>query len=187
MERLIDKLLNLRTAEKHLVDCLLDIFVPKVFEKGLLVSTPEYSFPVIYFIEHGLVRGYFVSGQEQHTAWIMESGFFLPSAGFFTGDLSIEYIGFLKESRGFALNLAKADELARKEPRLYRMLLEIYEESLHAGKERELMLRISNAADRYLYFKRHHPKLIYLPIHDILASILNIESKYLYRIKRLYR
>jgi len=187
MERLIDKLLNLRTADKHLVDCLLEIFVPKVFKKGLLLSMPEYSYPVIYFIEYGLVRGYFVSHEEEHSAWIIESGFMLPSAGFFTATPSIEYVSFLKESRGFTLNLAKADELARNEPRLYRMLLEIYEESLHAGKEREMMLRIRHAGDRYLYFRECHPKLIHLPIHDILASILNIEPKYLYRIKRRYR
>lgn len=187
MERLIDKLLNLRTAEKHLVDRLQEIFVPKIFNKGLLLSMPDYSYPLIYFIEHGLVRGYFVSDEEEHTAWIMESGFLLPSAGFFSADPSIEYVGFLKESRGFALNLAKAEELARNEPRLYRMLLEIYEESLHAAKERELMLRIRYAEDRYLYFKEYHPRLIHLPIHDILASLLNIEPKYLFRIKRRYR
>nr|WP_315419979.1 hypothetical protein [uncultured Pedobacter sp.] len=187
MERLIDKLMNLRTAEKHLVDRLQEIFVPKIFNKGLLLSMPEYSHPVIYFIEYGLVRGYFVSHEEEHTAWIMENGFLLPSAGFFTATPSVEYVSFLKKSSGFALNLTKAEELARNEPGLYRMLLEIYEESLHAGKERELMLRIRHAEDRYLYFRECHPKLIHLPIHDILASILNIEPKYLYRIKCRYR
>lgn len=187
MQRLTYKLQNFRTAEKRLVDLLLDMFVPVVFHKGAILVTPIYSTPVLYFIEEGLVRGYFDSDGEQQTSWIMESGFLLPTKGIFSSNPGIEYISFLKDSRCYALNLFSVEELAVKEPRIYRMLLEIYEEGLREGKQRELLLRIKNAGERFLYFKSQHPRLIYLPIHDILASVLNIESKYLYRIKKIYR
>lgn len=177
----------MRTAEPQQMEQLINAFIPKSFEKGLLLSTPEYSFPVLYYIERGLARGYFDSGDEQHTAWILEEGFILPSAGYFNDADSIEYISFLDHSTGYALNLNKADELARANPVIYRLLLEIYEQSLHQAKERELMLRITHAADRYLYFKKSHPKLVHLPIHNILASLLNIQAKYLYKIKQYYR
>ncbi|MCX3265633.1 Crp/Fnr family transcriptional regulator [Pedobacter agri] len=186
-ENLIETLKNMRMAEPHHLEELIHAFIPKSFEKGLLLSTPEYSFPVLYYIEKGLARGYFDSGDNQHTAWILEEGFILPSAGYFHDADSIEYISFLEHSTGYALNLNKADELGRENPVVYRILLEIYEQGLHQSKERELMLRITHAADRYLYFMQSHPKLVHLPIHNILASLLNIQAKYLYKIKQYYR
>lgn len=187
MESLFNKLQNLRTAERRLLELLRDSFVPVFFYKGSILVSQIYAPPVLYFIEDGLVRGYFISDGEQQTSWIMENGFLLPPSGIFSSHSPLEYISFLKESHCYALNLARAEKLGLKEPTFYRMLLEIYEESLLDAKERELMLRIKDAGERFLYFKRQHPKLIYLPIHDILASILNIESKYLYRIKKIYR
>lgn len=187
MQRLTCKLQNFRTAEKRLVDLLLDMFVPVMFHKGALLVTPIYSTPVLYFIEDGLVRGYFDSNGAQQTSWIKDNGFLLPTAEIFSSNTCVEYISFLKDSHCYVLNLASVEVLAIKEPRLYRMLLEIYEEGLREGKERELLLRIKNAGERFLYFKSQHPRVIYLPIHDMLASLLNIESKYLYRIKKIYR
>jgi len=186
MQRIIEKLQTLKSADPRLADLMASFFVPKSFKKGVLLSMPDYSYPILYFIEEGLVRGYFVNGEEERTAWVIESGFFLPSTGFFSNGASIEYVSFLKDSQTYALNLIQFDEQAAKSPGLYRMLLEIYEEHILEGKVRENMLRIHLAEQRYLYFKDRHPRLTELLSHDVLASYLSIDSKYLFFIKKKY-
>jgi len=187
MKRLIEKLQSLQNINGHLAGQIAEMFVPKIFNKGLLLSTPDHSYPEIYFIENGLARGYFIHDGQEYTSWISENGFILPTTSFFSYSRSIEYINFLKDSSGYALNLNQWNEHAKINPAYSPILLEIYEENIQNVKQREQMLRIRHAETRFLHFQKLHPELINLPIHKILASLLGIESKYLFKIKRKYR
>lgn len=66
------------------------------------------------------------------------------------------------------------------------MLIEIYEGQLNTVKNREQLLKIGHAEKRYLLFREEHPRLMEKLIHDVLASILSIETKYLYKIKKKF-
>jgi len=187
MKRLIEKLQSLRNANSKLVEQISDMFVHKVFKKGLLISTPDHSYPEIYFIEEGLARGYFIHDEVEYTSWILQSGFVLPTTSFFSKSRSIEYIDFLKDSSGYAINLQYWKDQGKLNPTLLILLLELYEENIQGIKLREQMLRIRHAETRFLFFKALFPELINLPIHKILASLLAIEAKYLFTIKRKYR
>lgn len=187
MKLLIEKLQSLQHATGHLVREIAEISVPKIFSKGLLLSTPEHSYPELYFIDNGLARGYFTHQGQEQTSWILAQGFILPTASFFSFSRSIEYINFLKDSSGYAISLSQWSELGKINPVFLLMLLEIYEENLQQIKQREQMLRIRHAETRFLYFQQQYPELVNLPTHEILASLLAIESKYLFKIKRKYR
>jgi len=66
------------------------------------------------------------------------------------------------------------------------MLIEIYEGQLNTVKNREQLLKVGHAEKRYLLFREEHPRLMGKLIHDVLASILSIEPKYLYKIKKKF-
>ena len=187
MTRLLEKLNSLQNANSQLVDQISQMSVYKFFKKGLLLSTPDHSYPEIYFIEEGLIRGYFLHEGVEYTSWILQSGFVLPTTSFFSKSSSIEYIDFLKDSSGYAINLKHWLDQGKFNSALLFLLLELYEENLQKIKLREQMLRIRHAETRFLFFKELFPELINLPIHKILASMLAIESKYLFTIKRKYR
>lgn len=187
MKRLIEKIQSLKNVKGHIAVQIADMFVPKTFNKGLLLSTPDHSYPELYFIEYGLARGYYVHQGQEYTSWILENGFILPATSFFSSSRSIEYINFLKDSSGYALNLNQWNEFAKVDTAFSLILLEIYEENIQNARQREQMLRIRHAETRFLHFQNLYPELINLPIHKILASLLGIESKYLFKIKRKYR
>ncbi|MFC3560192.1 Crp/Fnr family transcriptional regulator [Pedobacter jamesrossensis] len=184
---LIEKLRSLQNANAEIIDQIAESFIPKTFNKGLLLSTPEYSHPVLYYVENGLARGYFLHEGKENTSWIIESGFILPSTSFFAKTSSAEHISFISDSIGYSMNLSLIDDFAKVDPTFYRILLEIYEEDIHLRIQRERMLRIRHAETRFLHSQKEYPELIYLPIHNIIASFLNIESKYFFKIKRKYR
>jgi CRP-like cAMP-binding protein len=184
---LYEKLNELLTADAGSIDLLTGLFVPVTFRKGMSLPVHDYAFPILYFIEAGLVRGYFFYRQEEYTCWILEQGFLIRMARIADDKAAPEYIEFLTDTSGWSLNLGKAELLAQKDPLMYRILLEIFQENIREGKIRELMLRIPNAQDRYLFAKAENPHLGYKVIHAIYASFLNIESKYLFKIKKKLR
>jgi len=182
---LIEKLQGLNNTKSDLIGKILESFIPKTFHKGLLLNTPEHSYPVLYYIESGLARGYFFHHGQENTSWIIKSGFILPS--FFSKTNSEEYINFISDTTGYSLNLSLLDGFAKMNSAFYRLMLEIYEEDMHLRMQREKMLRIKNAETRFLHFQKVYPELMYLPIHNIIASFINIESKYFFKIKAKYR
>lgn len=185
-QKLMHRLSSMRTASPLVVPLLSELFIPVSFKKGQLLIA-GHSFPLLYFIETGVVRGYFLHGQEEHTCWLQEEGFLLPFNGFFIEEPSIEQIEFLSDTTGWSLNLAKAESLAQKEPLMYRMLLEIYERKLVDAKYTDYMLRLDRAEDRVEFIQKIRENLIYRVINRYAASFLNIGDKYLFTIKKLYR
>ncbi|MBB5436944.1 CRP-like cAMP-binding protein [Pedobacter sp. AK017] len=186
-QTLMETLTMLATSTPETALLLKKLFVPVFFRKGTLFHIHERASPMLYFIETGLVRGYFYYKQEEYTAWLMESGFLLPAAGFFTKVPAIEYVHFLTDTNGSSLNLEIAVALAQEHPLLYRMLLEIYERDLQAGKHRELMLRLKLAENRFLYAREICGKLFFKVVNPVMASFMNIEKKYIFKFKKIHR
>ncbi|TCD03493.1 DUF1963 domain-containing protein [Pedobacter psychroterrae] len=80
---LYEQLSRLRTATPELVRKLTGLFVPVTFRRGTLLSVPDHTLPVLYFIEKGVVRGYYFYHQEEYPCWIRRGGFLLPGIGYF--------------------------------------------------------------------------------------------------------
>lgn len=178
---------RLDTATPDALQVLTNIFVPVTFKKGMVLTSSDQPCSKLYYIASGLVRGYFFYNNEEHTCWILEQGFLAPVAHPDGSGQAVEYIGFLTETHGWALNLNKAEVLAQKDPSMYRMLLEIYQDIILEGKARELMLRIQTADEKYQYIEQKNEPLLFKLNNQILASLLNIKLKYLYKVKKRQR
>lgn len=183
-QTLTERLMALNTSAPEPVLLLKNLFVPIIFRKGTLFHCDGYASPLLYFIETGQLRGYYFYNQKEYTAWLMETGFLLPAAGFFTKTPAMEHVQFLTDASGYSLNLEIAVALAQEKPLLYRMLLEIYETALHEGKHRELMLRLKTAGERLTFIKQAGNNLIYKVLNPIAASFLDVTEKYFSSVKR---
>lgn len=186
-EKLLRRLAALNAATPQSLQLIAGLFVPVFFRKGMILYLPDHSFPILYYIERGLLRAYFFYQQEEYTAWLMDEGFLIPFDSFFSPAPALEYIQFLSDSEGWSLNLSKAEALAQQEPQLYRMILEIYETELRQGKQRELMLRLGTAGQRIAFAEKSYGRVLDKVLHQVLASFLNIEDKYLYKVLKKRR
>jgi CRP-like cAMP-binding protein len=183
MENIKERLLKMNTSTPQAVQVLMKLGMEQNFKKGTIISSPQHSFPILYFIEDGLVRGFSEFDGKENTFWVLQSGFILPSKGYFINREFPEYVQFLSDTKTWSLNLLKSAKPAIHQPILYQMLLEINETSYFEARDRELFLRLSEARERYLWLKRKNPSLIYLLKKEILASLLNMSTKHLSRIK----
>lgn len=185
MEELYLKLRSLKTANEAVIDLLENLFIPITFKKNWVLSNlTGISSANLYYISNGLIRGMVMGGKEDHCLWVKENGFIVPTNGFLTGVESVEYIEALADTTGYSLNLLRADTLARNNINMYRMLLEIYEEALLEGRQREVMLRLKKAIDRYNFFGKNFPYLKKRMTDEQQAEYLHIERKYFYSIKK---
>lgn len=183
MDTLTEKLKSLHSASATDLPLLRDLFIKTHFRKGWILD-PFYSIPSLYYIETGLVRGSVTYKEESYTIRFQERGFLTVGNELFSENASLEAIEFLRDTTGYRLNLKKADEAANTNSNLYKILLEIYEENLSDGKQREVMLHIKNAKDRFCYLIDHFPQLAKVLTDVQAADLLRIEKKYYYRIKK---
>lgn len=183
MKNLKEKLTQLNSSTAEIIEQFIALGQEQYFKKGSIISSPQHSFPILYFIEEGLVRGFVEHQHREHTLWVMQQGFILPAKGYFTQRKFPEYVQFLSNTTAWSLNLGKAAILAQENHLVYQILLEILEEAFYQAREREYLLRIIDAKERYLWLKTHQPSIIHLLSIDMMASYLRMSAKHFSRIK----
>lgn len=186
MNKLEEKIWAMKTADKRSVEELINLFVPITFRKGLIIGTPEHSYPILHFIEQGLVMGNCIIGDREIASRLLSSGFIPPIGGFLLNQNYPEFLHVLEETKAWYLNLVKAEALAQKNHHLYLMLMEIFEENMHRTRDWEMLLRTSNAYDRLLKFMDGNYLQHYTITNTNLAALLNINEKHLSKLKRRY-
>ncbi|WP_130857910.1 Crp/Fnr family transcriptional regulator [Olivibacter jilunii] len=184
MEELRKKLLTLKSADEKTINQLEFFFNRVHFKRNGIIYTSGYSASMLYYISRGLLKGVVSDDEEEHCLWFIDCGFIIPGNGFLTGTKTVESIEVLANTTGYSLNLVRADTVARNNPQMYRMLLEIYEESWLEGRKREIMLRKQTASDRYSYFVKNFPSLWRRLTLEQQAEYLHIGRKYFYNIKK---
>lgn len=181
MKTLNQKLIDFKNSTPISIRLFEELCHPFSFKKNEIINTFSHHNDKFYYVETGIVQGIFINELEEMTAYLTTDGFVTPSFLFSRKVSPIEYIRFLTDTEGWAINLAQADI---HDPHLALILLEIYEENLNASYEREKLTKIKNANDRYIYFLKNHKHLINSVSNKIIASFLNIHPKHLSEIKK---
>jgi len=176
MKTLNQKLMELKSSNPIAIQLFEDICQPVFFKKNEIINTLSYHINKLYYIETGVVQGIFIHDVEEMTAYLSTNGFIIPYFLFSRQSPPVEYIRFLEETKGWSINLVQHLDL---NSHLLLMLLEIYEESINAGYEREKIIRIKNADDRYISFLKNYKHLSNKVSIKILASFLNMHPKHL--------
>ena len=183
MKNLLIKLNKLKAANPLAIELFLNSGKTQYFKKGTLLNSSEHNYTMLYFVEEGLVRGFIHHLANEHTLWILDKGFIIPSNGDFSKRKFPEYIEFLKNTEVWCINLNNAKLNGNSNPVFYQILFEVYEEAIFVGKTREALLRLPDAKDRYIWFKTKNISLFHqLTIH-ILSSYLRMSPKQFSRIK----
>lgn len=184
MKNLQEKLSGLKSATTNSVLKFTELCELNRFKKGTLIKTYPPTASAAFFMEEGIVQSVFKSSQDEMTAYLITNNFLLPISLFDGKNSAIDYIEFLTDASVWVINLNQIKVLIKEEPEVSLLLLEIFEEIVIAGNEREKMLRMKNVNERYLYLLGQNKSLVYGLCNDILASYLNVTPKYLFTIKK---
>lgn len=181
MKTLNQKLIDFKNSTPISIRLFEELCHPFSFKKNEIINTLSHHIDKLYYVETGIVQGIFINELEEMTAYLTTDGFVTPYFLFSRKVSPIDRIKFLADTQGWSINLVQhLDHI----PDLNLILLEVYEECIHAGYEREKIIRIKNADDRYIYFLKNHKHLINQVSNKIIASFLNIHPKHLSVIKK---
>lgn len=138
----------------------------------------------LYFVEEGLVRGYYYEEEKEITHWFAREGEFATGFySFISREPSYEYIQALEDCKLVQVSHAALQELYSKFPeteRLGRLITENYYLKL---EDRLLSIQFKSAKERYHNLLSQNPKLLQRAPLGQIAAYLGITQETLSRIR----
>lgn len=185
---LIQHISQLLPVSDELKHELLQITTVKELKKGDTLISKGERCNDIFFIDSGLLRGYYYNDEEKEiTHWFAREGEFATSFyAFITRTASLEYIEALEDCELVQLAYSKLQHLYATFPeteRIGRLLTEAYYIKLEG---RLLGLQFTTAKERYDSLLGENPSLIQRAPLGYIASYLGITQETLSRIRAKY-
>lgn len=138
----------------------------------------------LYFVEKGLLRGYYYSDDKEITAWFSKEGEFATSFySFVTQKPTVEFVEALEDTELVQLPYYALQKLYRDFPeteRLGRLLTEAYYMQLES---RLLAMQFTSAKERYDTLLDTNPSLVNRAPLGSIASYLGMTQETLSRIR----
>jgi CRP-like cAMP-binding protein len=136
------------------------------------------------FIKKGLLRAFYVKGENEVSSWFMKEGDICVSIESFYGQRpGYEYIQAIEDTQLYYLYYAELELIYQKFPEfnvIGRILtikyLTLWSEQLYA-------IRMQNAKERYEWLLQFHPELIQRVPQKFIASYLDITPETLSKIR----
>ena len=138
----------------------------------------------LYFIEQGVVRGYYLKEGREVTSWFMREGDFIVSiVSFYTRQPATEYVELLEASTLWSISHEQLHQLYRDFPEFNvvgRLLTEKY---YVLSERRSQNLRMQTAPERYNQLLTDFPDIFGRVPLKFIASHLGISPETLSRLR----
>jgi len=156
----------------------------KVNKKAYFITSGQYV-SKIAFIFKGVFRSYFTDyfGKEINQAFLVEDDFI--ASRLIPNSKSLVNIQALTDCNILVADAREITKLANKHHSIALLLLKTTAFYFNKNQDREVMLRIQDAKENYLYFLKQHPGLIDKIPHYYIANHLHISSTHLSRIRKI--
>lgn len=137
----------------------------------------------IFFIQKGLLRGYYRGEKEVVTTWFAGQDEFIIPNNYFSQEPCNEYIQSLDNCTLLSLTHQACLKMCMESNDIAKIFFKLLEEKQFHSAIREKMLRIPNAEKRYQNIVKLMPVLNQNIKDEILASYINVTRRHLERLK----
>ncbi len=138
----------------------------------------------IYFVKKGLVRSYYIQGEQEISSKFMKEGDIIVSASsFFLQKESYEFIQAIEDSQLLSLCYDELQFIYKNFTEFNIISRVLTTKSYLLSEQRLYFIRMKQAADRYKLMLEHFPELVLRVPAKYLASYLGISEETLSRIR----
>jgi CRP/FNR family transcriptional regulator, anaerobic regulatory protein len=140
----------------------------------------------IYFIEEGLLRCFYLQGQQEVCSWFMKEGDVIASVGsFFDQKESYESIQALENCTVHYVSFGELQDMYRRFPEFNYVGRVLVQKYYKLSEQRLYSLRMHRGLERFELLKNDYPELVQRVEQKYLASYLGITEQYLSMLKAM--
>ena len=184
MEEVIRLLNNISPLSEELIRHLKRVLIRKNFEKRSYLLQEGQVSQYMFYLEKGMVRCFYDNDTQEVSIWFMNEGNVIMSVESFLMQIkSYQYIQALEDCTVWLIAYHDLEEIYRQHPQfnLHRSVL--LEKYYIQSEERQRMLSLNTAGERYAYLLKNNPEIILRVPAKFIASYLNNEESYYGKIK----
>ncbi|MET4104829.1 Crp/Fnr family transcriptional regulator [Hymenobacter sp. UYP22] len=149
-----------------------------------LLLQPGHTAHKLYFLESGLIRGFYLKDGKEVTAWFMPEGHFVAAIlSFFSRQPSHEYLQALEDSVLWFITQDHLQALYQQFPEFNYIGRVLTEQYYVLSEQRALHLRMLPATERYALLVQQFPDVARRVPLKLLASHLGITPETLSRLR----
>lgn len=176
---------TLATITDEEFEALAALFRPVGIKKMNHLFTEGHYVKHIYFVDQGVLRGYYINNGRDITAGFHFAPFVVTDIFSLRAKVPTAMnLQALRDSECYEANIDEVESLIVRYPNLLNVFFKLYEALLVRSKQRQLSLIFDPPKERYLKLFRERPEIIAeIPQHYI-ASYLGIQPETLSRIRR---
>lgn len=184
MERLLSLIQSIQPLSDELKAGLSQMLRCDTFPRKHWLLQPNQVSDRLYFVETGLVRGYYLKDGREVTSWFMREGDFLMSiASFYTRQPTQEYVELLETSTLWSITYLQLQQLYRQFPE-FNVVGRLLTEKYYVLSElRTQNLRMQTAPERYQQLLADFPDIFGRVPLKYIASHLGISPETLSRLR----
>jgi CRP-like cAMP-binding protein len=175
MERLLAFLDQIHPLSSSLQEHLSSIIRKKTFQRKEFLLEAGGVSRQIFFIEHGIVRCFYMLGEREISAWFMQENDVVVAVDSFFGVVpSAEFIQALEPTSVLYITHDQLEEVYQRFPSFNangRILLTHY---YRLSEQRAISMRSQKSKQRYAFLLQNHPDLLQRVPRKHLASYLGI-------------
>lgn len=184
MEQLLQHLNNYYRLSEEAQQALHDCFEKITLAKNDFLLTEGKSCRHLYFLEKGVLRGFYNLEEKEITHWFgFENDFVTSFHSFITGEASVENIQLLEGSILWRIAKEKLTDLFDRYHEIERLVRIINEKYYIRLEERYVNAQFKTAAERYENLLLQSPHIIERVSLGHIASYLGISQETLSRIR----
>lgn len=138
----------------------------------------------VYYLERGLARGFYRTGEEETTCWFVEEeNWMLAVTSFFTQRPSQEYIELLEDSTLLSIDFSSLEKVYDQFPE-FNFIGRVLTERYYAiSEKRSWSLRSQTTHKRYHDLLRTNPRLVDRVQSKYIASYLGMKRETFSRLR----
>lgn len=184
MEQLIKLLEGIIPVSDDLQHVLLKNLTSCAFKKGHLLLKAGQVSDKIYFINSGLIRGYYIKdGRDITTGFMKELDFALSPISFFGRQEPFEYLELIEDSSLYALSRDNLNYLYDTFIEFNRVGRSLVEEYYVRSEIRTHFMRVNTAEEKYKIFLNNYSGILNRINNKDIASFIGITPETLSRIR----